>query len=232
MAVKNEGICRFCEKTFAGRGIGRHLQACKVKKERDLQDAEGKKRQQRIYHLRIQGYSPYWMHIEMPAAARLRDLDAFLREIWVECCGHLSEFTIGDGSYGDFESMWGTSRVLSLNQRLDKVLQPGDSFEYQYDFGSTTHLQGRVYAEREGVLPEKVRILARNTTPVYPCSACGQPATVFCYECDEVYCDACLAEQGYDIEMTLPLVNSPRAGVCGYEGDLDWDDWQPSGQAG
>ena len=35
-------------------------------------------------------------------------------------------------------------------------------------------------------------------------------------------------EQRYDIDMLLPIVNSPRMGVCGYEGELDvytFEDW-------
>ena len=35
----------------------------------------------------------------MPASDTLADLDDFLRAIWLECCGHLSEFTIGGTSY-------------------------------------------------------------------------------------------------------------------------------------
>jgi len=28
--------------------------------------------------------------------AALSDLDSFLRDIWLECCGHLSAFEIGE----------------------------------------------------------------------------------------------------------------------------------------
>ena len=35
----------------------------------------------------------------MPADATLADLDRFLRDIWLECCGHMSQFTIGKARY-------------------------------------------------------------------------------------------------------------------------------------
>jgi len=35
----------------------------------------------------------------MPARATLTDLDGFLRDIWLECCGHLSAFDIGTVRY-------------------------------------------------------------------------------------------------------------------------------------
>jgi len=45
-------------------------------------------------------YLPYyWMHLELPANATLEDLDSFLRDIWLECCGHLSAFRIEGKEY-------------------------------------------------------------------------------------------------------------------------------------
>ena len=31
-------------------------------------------------------------------------------------------------------------------------------------------------------------------------------------------CDACLGKKSHSLEHLLPVVNSPRTGVCGYEG--------------
>jgi hypothetical protein len=227
MDIKDEGICRFCLNTFAGRSIGRHLTACQVKKQRDREAMKGKKTVP-IYHLKLWGYKPYWLHIEMQATAKLTDLDRFLRQIWLECCGHLSQFTINGVRYtaaGDDGDWWDTESQ-PLNVQLKKVLYVKETFEYEYDFGSTTLLAGQVYAQREGFLKDKVRILARNNPPKFECATCAGEATRLCIECDRLYCDSCLAGHGHDEEMTLPVVNSPRMGICGYEGEGDFDDFK------
>ena len=67
-----------------------------------------------------------------------------------------------------------------------------------------------------------VRVLARNDAPVLPCDVCGKEATHVCTRCiydDQGWlCDACVAEHECGEEMLLPVVNSPRVGMCGYEG--------------
>jgi hypothetical protein len=47
-------------------------------------------------------------------------------------------------------------------------------------------------------------------------------------ECEEFYCEKCLAENECEEEMALPVVNSPRMGVCGYAGTDDFDRFVPS----
>jgi hypothetical protein len=34
----------------------------------------------------------YWLFLDIALNATLEDLDAFLRQIWLECCGHMSGF--------------------------------------------------------------------------------------------------------------------------------------------
>jgi hypothetical protein len=94
---------------------------------------------------------------------------------------------------------------------------------YEYDFGTTTELKLRVLAERLGPRQrEAVQVLARNNPPVFPCVVCGQEATQVCTQCiyeDEGWlCDACVSEHECGDEMCLPVVNSPRVGMCGYAG--------------
>jgi hypothetical protein len=97
------------------------------------------------------------------------------------------------------------------------------TFAYEYDFGTTTELRLRVMAERDGAWQrEAVQLLARNNSPVIPCEACGQEATQVCSQC--IYegqgwlCDACVAAHACGDDMMLPVVNSPRVGMCGYTG--------------
>jgi len=111
---------------------------------------------------------------------------------------------------------------------LEEALKVGKKFFYEYDFGSTTHLALRVVSEREGAVQGKeneatIEILARNVAPVILCKVCGKPAKMvasgyFNVE-EDAYCSKkCARASGADTEMLLPVVNSPRVGVCGYTG--------------
>jgi hypothetical protein len=53
------------------------------------------------FHLLVEGryIKDYWLRLEVPAATSLQNLDRFLRGIWLECCGHMSAFTIQGACY-------------------------------------------------------------------------------------------------------------------------------------
>ncbi len=99
----SKGICSFCKGEFEKAKMTQHLKYCKQRAAGIAAEAEGAAETQKtkLFHLVVEGrYNPeYWMHLELPASDALADLDDFLREIWLECCGHLSEFTIGGTSY-------------------------------------------------------------------------------------------------------------------------------------
>jgi len=232
MADSDTGVCRYCLKTFTGRGMSRHLQTCAEKHKRDSEQEAGKKRLKRIYHLKIAGtYNPrYWLQLEMDATATLDKLDAFLRDVWLECCGHLSEFTIGRRQAmfeDDFMSFMGGGMPGDslMEEKIGDVLAPKERFSYTYDFGSSTELEGCVVGERRGVLPSPVVILARNDPPEYRCEACEKRvATQVDVEGPAFLCNTCARHEDGELdEMCLPLVNSPRAGVCAYSGEFDPD---------
>ena len=216
------GTCNFCHGTFSKGTMTRHLSACK-QRQAVLQapTSRGKERQTKLFHLVADGYGPYWLHLEVRADATLATLDAFLRDIWLECCGHMSQFSIDGEDYVSSDAR--ELRARGMNVTLEKVFYPGMTCTYEYDFGTTTELKLRVVAERLGERQkEAVQVLARNDALVLPCDACGKEATHVCTQCiydDQGWlCDACVAEHECGEEMLLPVVNSPRVGMCGYEG--------------
>ena len=173
----------------------------------------------------------YWMHLEVLAGTTLATLDSFLRNIWLECCGHLSAFTIGGVRYSVDAAIyeWDT-RSKNMQVPLDQVVHPGQTWSYEYDFGSTTELTLKVMSEREVPAKKKtIEILARNSLPFVPCDVCGNLATNTCTQCiyeDEVdLCDVCAKDHECGEEMLLPRVNSPRVGVCGYTGQESAYTW-------
>jgi hypothetical protein len=330
-----QGICNFCKSEIDKGRMTQHLKYCKQRTASIAAEVEETTEQKtQLFHLIVEGrYNPqYWMHLEVPASESLGTLDGFLRNIWLECCGHLSQFKIGDISYssepenfyfGEFEVLeegegaeeegeeeedeeeegefngvvdgeellaeipaeflehipsdvlselrksWPADDLVaflkeklqsiqkggvprtpeeweefrgrhfyrellewllemvedrSMGVQLGKVLKVGQKFSYEYDFGSTTHLNLRVVSEREGVVrdeEEPVEILARNIAPMILCKVCGKPATKVAsgyYDAEESgYCNKC-ARKSKNYEMMLPVVNSPRVGVCGYTG--------------
>jgi hypothetical protein len=171
------------------------------------------------------------MHLEVPADATLKGLDMFLRDIWLECCGHMSAFTIGETRYitgAGIDAMWVDMGFVprgeeSMDVTLGEVLHPGMKFYHEYDFGTTTELTLKVLSEREGRTRGKsARILGRNEPPLIPCESCGKAATQVCSECiwsgKGWLCDGCAGKHECGEEMLLPVVNSPRVGMCGYTG--------------
>ncbi|TAK28659.1 MAG: hypothetical protein EPO21_22480 [Chloroflexota bacterium] len=216
------GTCPFCGRQFGKATISRHLESCRKKQTpeepRALKSQTGK-----LFHLQVWGsYNPdYWMNIEIPAAAKLADLDNFLRDVWLECCGHMSQFTIDGQDYVSSAARELDAR--SMNYVLSRVLSPGMTFSHEYDFGTTTSLTLKVVAEREGKVENKhVSVLVRNEPPTFVCEVCGKPATNVCVQCiwegEGFLCDECAKEHECGEEMFLPVVNSPRMGTCGYTG--------------
>lgn len=221
---QSQGKCNLCGRTVAGAGMTKHLSACR---QQQSEKASGK-RPGRVFHLVVKGAeSPeYWMHLEAPASATLKDLDSFLRNTWLECCGHLSAFTFRHGRYNvtPLDSFgYGDEEEQDMNVALSEVLQPGIEFFHEYDFGSTTTLYLKVAAVCESPVKGKtIRLLARNDPPAIECAACREPATQVCgvciYDGQGFLCDDCVEEHECGEEMCLPVVNSPRVGVCAYEG--------------
>ena len=208
------GTCAICKTIVSKRGIKKHLQTHLKESGKEQKAVGERKRAARLFHLAVEGYGLtgdlYWMHLKALASASLRDLDTLLRNTWLECCGHMSAFSNKEGD-------------IEMDERLGDILMPGQKLVYVYDFGSTTELLLTVVSEFEGSMKKgKVEIMARNVAPGVKCCHCESLATTICVECiydgDGWLCDQCAQEHGCDEEMFLPLVNSPRAGVCGYEG--------------
>jgi hypothetical protein len=209
--MKTNGTCEACEREFSKLAMTKHLVAC----------PERPPNAQTCLHVLVEGNPPavYWMHLAVKPGAKLADLDRFLRAIWLECCDHLSAFRIAEVPYFSSGS---DMPGRKMNVPLANVLRPGLKCGYEYDFGSTTALRLRVVGVCGAAAGDgAIRLLARNNPPPLVCD-CGTPATEVCTECachgDAWLCAACAAEHACGEELLLPVVNSPRVGVCGYTG--------------
>ena len=101
----------------------------------------------------------------MKRDAKLKDIDRLLRHLWLECCGHMSEFSTG------------THHKVSMNTKVSEALGLGNRLDYVYDFGSSTELVVRLLGGVNASSKETIRLAARNEPPTWTCDACGKAAT-------------------------------------------------------
>lgn len=202
--MPSQGNCYLCGKMLGKVAMKNHLLKAH-------NDTEG---DQRCYLLKAEGLydKDYWLYFDIPVSSNLSAVDQFLRNIWLECCGHMSAFT-GPGH-----------QEIGKNKKLYNF-SVGTQLVHEYDFGSTTESKITFVAETVRAKQKNaVRLLARNVPPEYSCSQCGRHADYICAECmwevdNPFYCAVCVEE--HEHEMILPVTNSPRMGVCGYEGEYD-----------
>ena len=218
---ENHGTCACCGEVITKRSVSKHLDKCS-KRQEALRSAEASGQPvETLWHLRVQDAydKDFWLDLEMVGSASLDKLDKYLRAIWLECCGHLSKFTIGG---------WGGIDVGKA-RKADSIFEPGLVLRHLYDFGTTSETDIKMVGSREGKATTKypIALLARNLQPEMICQECDQPAGWLCLEClyeaDEpgiwFLCAEHVKEHPHDeYGEPLALVNSPRLGMCGYDG--------------
>jgi|GEM_PF-284039 len=193
--MATNGNCFMCGKTTAKTAMKNHIM-----KEHNIGD-EG------CYLFKAEGAydKDYWILFSVRQNSKLSAVDEFLREIWCECCGHLSAFRRGGSEVSK-------SRKIS-------TFSKGDKLHYEYDFGSTTEILVTVMDEvKRPKQKESVVLLARNEPYVANCDECSAPAEYVNIWENKCLCEDCIDE---DEEGFMPIVNSPRSGECGYDGELD-----------
>lgn len=214
---QTQGLCAFCGKTLTRSGMARHLASCPQRASASASQRPGP--DQTLYHLQVQDAidGTFWLQLEMNGAATLAKLDHYLRAIWLECCGHLSQFSEG-GWRGD---------EIAMGRKIEKVFEPGLELTHIYDFGTSSETLIKLVATRVGkpLTKHPISLLARNDPPAEVCQECGQAAAWLCVECvyenqaTGMLCDAHADGHPHDnYGEPTPLVNSPRVGLCGYEG--------------
>ena len=219
---QTRGNCGYCGREFTKGSMLKHLPTCPRRAEIVAESDRKRDKASSIGHLRVLDETgDFWLDLEMQGSATLQDLDRYLRAIWLECCGHLSRYSTGG---------WGEEDDLSMDTTIDRILQPGVEIVHFYDFGDTSETLVRGVAVREGrpTTSRPIALMARNNMPDTPCMECDQTATHFCVEClYEHDADGMLCRQHEethphgDYGDPLPMANSPRTGMCGYDGPAE-----------
>lgn len=205
------GTCAFCGGEHDKSAMARHVASC-ARRERGAETR---------LPIVVEGtwVPAYWLHLEVSPKASLADLDRFLRETWLECCGHMSSFEIRDRRFESNSFDFDPGDGETMDVAVSDVLGSGAVARYVYDWGSSTELRLRTLAPRTGkATRERVRLVARNAPPRIPCRHGHDEARHVCSGCGNAVCDACAPKHRCGPEMLLPVVNSPRVGVCAYGG--------------
>ncbi|HWQ14117.1 MAG TPA: hypothetical protein VNL77_15065, partial [Roseiflexaceae bacterium] len=174
---QSRGTCAFCGYETTKGSMGRHLATCPQRQAQIAAAAQGKGAPETLYHLRMQDAynSGFWLDLEVRGSATLKAIDDYLRAIWLECCGHLSQFSVGG---------WG-GREIGKQRRVDAVLQPGVELTHIYDFGTSSETRIAAVGQRTGapLTARPIVLMARNVMLPATCAECGAPATHLCMEC-------------------------------------------------
>lgn len=220
---QSRGNCVFCGKEMTKGGLSRHLSSCAARQTAIAEANAAKQgKPETLLHLQIQGaYTPdFWLHLEMRGSAPLSALDSYLRAIWLECCGHMSQFSFGG---------WGGGEI-PMSRKLGQVLNVGDVLTHIYDFGTSSETLVKAVATRTGkpLTKRPIALMARNNLPEVTCQQCDEPAAWLCMECIYEYdkpgwlCKKHGKKHPHDDYGGLyPVINSPRLGMCGYDGPAE-----------
>lgn len=208
--MESEGRCLYCNGLYPQAGIGKHLETHLKKME-----VENTKLTRNKYcHVEVQN-NEMFLHLLVNGYSSMKVIDRFLRDIWLDCCEHLSGFR---DKYGK----------ISMSHRVEDVLQPRRRIYHDYDFGSTTTVMLKAHKHYQLQPGEKIILLSRNEPLKIMCTTCKKkPAVYLCsvclYETDAFYCEECSETHGEKCDdffdyAQMPVVNSPRMGECGYTG--------------
>jgi hypothetical protein len=219
--MKSEGNCVYCDKMFTQAGMTKHLATHLLELEKKQKTTET------AFHVKIEE-GEMFLHLLVSGGALLSDLDGFLRAIWLECCGHMSSFKQKgkryEIDYDDEDADFGEP----MGELIANIFKEKMVLEYEYDFGSTTYLKIQVLKSYQVTMKEPVTLLSRNEPLAIMCGMCKtQPAVKICsihlYETYAFYCKDCQKKHAkvcpdFKDYAAMPVVNSPRMGVCGYDG--------------
>lgn len=210
------GVCHFCNKPYSGRGITRHLSS-----HLKALEAERKSRSQAL-HIKVEA-GEMFLHLLLADTANLATIDSFLRAIWLECCGHMSSFNIVGMEYG-----WDSDYGEPMSRKVGDIFRSKTKVDYTYDFGSSTDLRLKLVNSYSFKPKKQLTLLSRNEPLPIRCDRCKtriaeeicavsgwKEETFFCKTCAPEHAKVCPDFADY---ASMPVVNSPRMGTCGYRG--------------
>ncbi|MEX6689585.1 hypothetical protein QTN47_18925 [Danxiaibacter flavus] len=243
--MTSQGECRYCKKTFKKTSISRHLIAELKQRGQQKKEKAGKSFLVKVEpDKKYYGASGFFLFLWLDGDDTMDNIDMFLRDIWLDCCGHLSAFykpvqrnksenqeihslmeLLESGDEALLEKlMEDNSGEIPFEEKAKDILYKDLQLKYQYDFGTTTYLTVTVVEELAFAAVDNEVLLSRNEPLEILCSVCRkEPAVKICSADWGLFCGKCAKKHAKECEEfddygKLPVVNSPRMGCCGYDG--------------
>ena len=211
MELQTEGQCVFCNEYFSQKEIGRHLSTHLKRKEK-----EDEVKQTNLFNHIVVEADFMFLQLLIKSTCEMEEIDNFLRDIWLECCGHESGFHIKRGE------------EIEMEEIVGNVLSPKTKIYHDYDYGTTTRTFIQSIKVYDLDFDDDIVLLSRNEPLKIMCSICNKKAaTVLCSVCmwdsESFFCKTCAKKHAKTCEdfedyASMDVVNSPRMGECGYEG--------------
>jgi hypothetical protein len=219
----NKIKCYICKNEYSKEGFTRHIKAC-LKKNQDANPvSETGNKKETSYLIKVTDvYVPgYCLYLLIDGTVLLSTLDKYLRDIWLECCGHLSLFEINGYLY---DRVPDDVEDYDMFYKLNEVLDENSVFSYNYDFGTTSNLRLKVMQLFSQVYKEKgIHLVGRNIAPEAICEKCKKDADIYAADvysntCSYL-CESCFEKEEQNAEELYAhvITNSPRMGLCGYD---------------
>ena len=153
-AANSPGWCHLCGSVMRADHAKAHVETCvmqTVQKKyivRDLDERYARSSPVMIW-VRSEELC-HWMMLVMQPTTNLRQLNQFLRDQWLVCCGHMSHFEIGKVQYsacvpgpGDppkFDNGLGEPDEEHMVHTIEETVAAGQRFRHEFDYGDTTCL--------------------------------------------------------------------------------------------
>ena len=211
-ADNSRGRCHLCGREARADDAAQHVRTClidQIQKRYTIPEMDERyaRNQPIIIWVRSE-QRRHWVVLAVQPTTSLRQLDQFLRNHWLECCGHMSHFQVGNVQYsacvsGPGDPPWFDTDLAEPDEQhmvhtIEESITPGQRFQHEFDYGHTTNLDlehldvipvpyeylGEFInppQDAQGHIDDFIAILARNQ-PVERCFTCTAAASWRYYE--------------------------------------------------
>ena len=218
--------CKFCNKKIGVKRIMEHLPKC-------IPNYFNYKSGYLIEFMSVGDVTNkmYSMFAIFGTKCKFSHIDNFLKNKWCTCCEHIATLDVFEK--GDEPQ---NHKSVKFNTRISKY-EYANQFCYSYDLGSTTTIYFRILKKLDGVEPNynlnpnynsntnpnsntNIELIYQNEPFVLKCKnlkTCKSKEAIYIYFGD-LLCNECKLNIK-DSKYLQNIVNSPRTGVCVYNGE-------------